>query len=262
MLIAYATDLSGADDRAFVHATALAATAGAQLVTIHGNPHHATASDLPDAAALAAKWGQSVSHERRCHECCDDVSETVIDALHELQPDFVVVGTHARHGVPALVHGSVGQAIARNLDVPVLVVPNAIRGFVDARTGTIDLSRIVIPAGNRDEAERGLAAARALVALSRARDAELEIVHVGDDDLAFATPGVTVTRMHGKVEDAICELARARRACVIVMTTDGHDGIGDVLLGSHTERVMRDAGCPVLSVPALSAGRHPTAARA
>ncbi len=33
------------------------------------------------------------------------------------------------------------------------------------------------------------------------------------------------------------------------MVTRGHDGLADVLRGSHTEQVLRDAGCPVLSVP-------------
>jgi nucleotide-binding universal stress UspA family protein len=33
------------------------------------------------------------------------------------------------------------------------------------------------------------------------------------------------------------------------MPTRGHDGLGDALLGSHTEHVIREARCPVLSVP-------------
>lgn len=234
MLIAFATDLSGDDHNAFVHATGLAAAGGAQLVSIHGNPQHATAADLPDAAALAARWGRTISHERRCHECCDDVADTVLDAMRALRPDLAVVGTHARHGLSAFLRGSVGEALARNLDVPVLVVPNTARGFVDAATGAIDLRRIVIPAGTRDDAQHGGDAARALLELAGARDAELEVVHVDDHK--------------DRLEDAILAHARAHRACVLVMTTHGHDGLGDVVLGSHTERVIREAPCPVLSV--------------
>lgn len=248
MLIAHATDLSGADDVAFVHATALAATSGARLVSIHGNPDAATADALPDAAALAARWGRTIAHERLCHDCCEDVADTVIDAIEGLGPDLVIVGTHGRHGFAALVRGSVGQAIARNLDIPVLVVPNGSRGFVDGKTGAIDLGRIVIPAGSRDDARRGLDAARTLIAMAGARDTALEIVHVGDGELP-PMPGVTITRVKGNIEHEIVELAVAHRACVIVMTTRGHDSVGDVLLGSHTERVIRDAKCPVLSVP-------------
>ena len=249
MLIAHATDLTGDDEGAFVHATALAAASGARLVTVHGNPTKATEADLPDAAALAAGWGREVVHERRCHDCCEEVADTVLDALHDLRPDLVVVGTHGRHGVAALVRGSVGETIARNLDVPVLVVPDAIRGFVDPATGAIDLGRILIPAGDRADAERGIQAARALVALAGAREAELEILHVGAADPSIAAPGVTVTHAHGALEQTIPSAAQARHASLIVMATRGHDGVGDVLFGSHTERVIRESTCPVLSVP-------------
>jgi nucleotide-binding universal stress UspA family protein len=249
MLIAHATDLTGDDEGAFVHATALAAAGGARLVTIHGNPAKVTEADLPDAAALAARWGRSVAHERRCHDCCEDVADTVLDALHGLRPDLVVVGTHGRHGFAALVRGSVGETIARNLDVPVLVVPDGIGGFVDPATGAIELGRVLIPAGDRADAERGIDAARALIALAGAREAELEILHVGSVDPSIAPPGVTVTRVQGDLDQMIPSAAQARHASLIVMATRGHDGVGDVLFGSHTERVIHQSTCPVLSVP-------------
>lgn len=249
MLIAHATDLTGDDLAAFVHASALAAASASRLVSLHGNAPAEAASQLPDAGELARRWGRPIEHERRCHECCDDVSDTVIDALRKLGPELVVVGTHARHGIKALLNGSVGETIARNLAVPALVVPNRSRGFVDAATGAIDLRRIVIPAGNLMEAERGLAAARGLLALVGAADAELEILHVGEPDPALSRLGVPVTVITGKLEDAIVERARARDVCLIVMPTRGHDGVGDVLGGSHTEHVIREASCPVLSVP-------------
>jgi nucleotide-binding universal stress UspA family protein len=58
-----------------------------------------------------------------------------------------------------------------------------------------------------------------------------------------------VTREQGPLEEAIVDVARAHKACLVVMPTRGHDGLGDALLGSHTERVIREVGCPVLSVP-------------
>lgn len=254
MLIAHTTDLTGDDAGAFIHATALAASGGARLVTIHGNPGSATTADLPDAGALAARWGLRVDHERRCHDCCDEVVDTVVDALHTLHPDLVVVGTHGRRGLAALFKDSVGEAIARNVSVPVLVVPDASRGFVDAATGTIDLTRIVVPAGTVAEAQRGIAAARALARLGGVR-AEIEVVHVGHEPMP-GIEGVTVAHAHGKLEDAILATARAHRACVIVMPTHGHDGVGDVLIGSHTERVIREAACPVLAVPVPHTGSN------
>jgi nucleotide-binding universal stress UspA family protein len=250
MLIAHATDLTGDDAAAFIHASALAAASASRLVTVHANAAPDTASQLPDASELATRWARTIDHVRICHECCDDVEDTVIDAIHKLKPGLVVLGTHARHGLRALLHASVGETIARNLTVPALIVPNRSRGFVDDATGTIDLHRILIPAGNVTQAQRGVAAARNLLALAGVEGAKLEIVHVGDDDPALGQLGVPITRVSSSLEGAILEVARQHNACLIVMPTQGHDSLGDVVLGSHTEHVIRDSPCPVLSVPA------------
>jgi len=249
MLIAHTTDLTGDDTSAFVHASALAAASASRLVTVHGNAPDTAAATLPDAAELATRWGRAIHHERRCHECCDEVADTVLDVLRELRPELVVLGTHGRQGLAAFVRGSISEAITRNLAVPALVVPNYSHGFVDAATGAIDLRRILIPARTVADALRGLGAARRLVALAGSTDVMLELVHVGAADPALEQLGVAITRVDGPLEDAILDVARAHGACVIVMPTSGHDGFGDVLLGSHTERVIREAACPVLSIP-------------
>jgi nucleotide-binding universal stress UspA family protein len=36
---------------------------------------------------------------------------------------------------------------------------------------------------------------------------------------------------------------------LIVMTTQGHEGLLDNLRGSTTERILRNSCCPVLAVP-------------
>ncbi len=230
--IAHTTDLTGDDLAAFHHAAALAAASGARLVTIHGNAAAVDVTRLPDAAPLAARWGRPIHQQRICHECCDEVADTVIDAVRTVAPQLIVAGTHARHGLAALLVDSVAEAVARNVTVPMLIVPNHVRGFVDLATGAIDLQRVMFPAGDEAEAERGLTAARALVALAGAR-AELEVVRV----------------THGRIAEAILDEARKRHACAIVMVTRGHDGLADGLLGSRTEHVVRDAGCPVLWIP-------------
>lgn len=234
-VIAHTTDLSGDDGAAFHHACALAAASGAKLVTIHGNAGAARASQLPDAAPLATRWGREIKHERVCHECCDDVTDTVVDAIRRFAPRLVIAGTHGRQGISALLSGSVAEAVSRNIAVPTLIVPNKVRGFVDPASGAIDLRRILVPAGDDDEAARGIAAARELAAVA-----------------GVADPAIEVVRVAGRVAEGIVAEAQARLSCVIVMTTRGHDGVVDALLGSRTEHVVRDAGCPVLVVPTRS----------
>ncbi len=232
-VLAHTTDLSGDDSAAFVHAAALAAASGARLVTVHGNAPPETAARLPAAAPLAVRWSRSIDHERRCHECCDDVTDTILDALHELRPVLVVAGTHARRGLGAILHESVSEGLARNLDVPTLVVPNQSRGFVDEATGRIDLERILVPAADSEAAEVGVTAARELAALA----------------------GVAAPRIDVRVDHDVEAAAKDDRACLIVMPTADHRGLLDALLGSHTEHVIHAARCPVLVVPMPATGR-------
>jgi universal stress protein A len=52
----------------------------------------------------------------------------------------------------------------------------------------------------------------------------------------------------GVTHEVICEVAARKKASVIVMATHGRKGLAHALLGSVTERVLRDAPCPVLVV--------------
>jgi nucleotide-binding universal stress UspA family protein len=58
----------------------------------------------------------------------------------------------------------------------------------------------------------------------------------------------TVRVPGGTAAEAIVETARVEKADVIVMSTHGHDSLADRVRGSHTERVVRHASCPVLAM--------------
>jgi len=162
--IVHTTDLTGDDEAAFVHAAALASASGSRLITLHGNPGKVEAAALPDATKLTARWARPPIDQRRiCHECCSDVADTLLDALRELAPDLVVTGTHARHGLAAVLQGSVAEALARNVTVPVLVVPDRGRRVVDPGTGGIMLGRVRVASS---DGPRALDAARLLLGLA------------------------------------------------------------------------------------------------
>ena len=55
---------------------------------------------------------------------------------------------------------------------------------------------------------------------------------------------------HGLPADEIVRTAAAERADVIVMGTHGRTGLRHALLGSVAETVVRNAGCPVMTVRA------------
>lgn len=247
-VIAFATELSGDDRIAFIHACAIAATSRARLVSIHANAPAELASRIPDATALSTRWGKAIDHHRVCHQCCDDVTDTLLDAIGGLSPQLVICGTHARRGLAAWVRGSIAAELARNVEIPALIVPNDATGFVDPDTGAITLRHLIVPAGSRDEAIRGIGAARWLAELVSLPDVPIEIVHAGSSELSVADLGVTAIHKPGTIESAILATTSGRSNAAIVMVTRGHDGVRDVVAGSRTEHVIRDAHLPVLSV--------------
>jgi nucleotide-binding universal stress UspA family protein len=67
-------------------------------------------------------------------------------------------------------------------------------------------------------------------------------------------PGWTWHKMakQGNVIEVILETAREIDADLILMSTDGRNGFLDALRGSHSERILRHAPCPLLAIPESS----------
>jgi len=72
---------------------------------------------------------------------------------------------------------------------------------------------------------------------------------------AAGTEGASVATVlaDGQVVHEILQQTRALPADLVVMGTHGRSGVERLLLGSVTERVLRKAACPVLTVPPRSA---------
>jgi nucleotide-binding universal stress UspA family protein len=138
----------------------------------------------------------------------------------------------------------------------------------------ITIHRILCPV---DFSEYSLAALRQALAIARWHEADVTVLHVEDrllqtaradarlrphvsgspeDDVrTFAeTAGASVRPIDvhvtaGEPAPAIVEHAKRETADLIVMGTQGRSGLSRVLLGSVAERVVREAPCPVMTVP-------------
>ena len=253
--IVYTTDL---DDGglAFEHSLALARAAGTELVSLHAGGDLGALARMPDSARVLARWGaevNAVAYRKFVHDCCEDPVESVLDALRSLDPALVVASTHRRGVLARFFAGSRAEAIAHNVTVPMLLLPDGARGFVSPRDGSIALPRIVVPIGQAADSAAAVRAAVWLADLAHVETTELVLLHVGAEP-APAVPiparrGLTVRRQTvdaPALEEAIVDAAAT--AAMIVMATRGHDSVADVLLGSHTDRVLHHATCPLLSV--------------
>jgi len=74
-------------------------------------------------------------------------------------------------------------------------------------------------------------------------------------------PAVTCDVIEGRAAPEIVDAAGTQAASLIVIGTHGRSGFERLAIGSVTEKVLRTASCPVLSVPPRAADRIPAPAR-
>lgn len=202
---------------------------------------------------------------------------TEINALaHELSADLLVMGTHGRSGVPRLVLGSVTEKLLRIAPCPVLTVPPA--AGEPAADGP-RFHRILCPVDFSEESMLGLQYALSLAQEAGGRVTLLHVLEWFVDDepgahehyripeyrrqleedarqrLAAAVPAsardwceATEMVFAGKPYRQIVRQAADRQADVIVIGVRGRGAADVMLFGSTTNAVVREAGCPVLTV--------------
>jgi nucleotide-binding universal stress UspA family protein len=269
--IFHPSDFSKASERAFAHALAIALVRKTKLVIMHaGRGEVEDWARFPPVRRTLAKWGVLAADSPRSavldklavrvakvSRRGDPVRATVAE-IETQRPGLVVLATRGRHGLPAWLKPSVAQAIARQTRAMTLFVPQGCRGLV-SDDGTIALRRILLAIDHRPDPREAVARAVRAAEAFGAPPVEIVTLYVGGG------PPPTVDRPEsgacawrerrgtGDVVDAI--LDAAQDADLVVMATAGRQGFLDAMRGSVTERVVRDASCPVLAVPAGRGGR-------
>jgi nucleotide-binding universal stress UspA family protein len=74
-------------------------------------------------------------------------------------------------------------------------------------------------------------------------------------NLAAVSPGATPIAEAGDPQMTIIDQAISKKADLVVMGTHGRRGFKRLLLGSATEAILREAPCPVLTVPPQAPAR-------
>ena len=198
----------------------------------------------------------------------------IVDRAVAWPADLVVIGTHGFSGVDRLLLGSVAERVMHRAPCPVLTVPPAAQGVAPA---PVAIRRILCPV---DFAPSSQVAVGFALDLARQVGGAVTLLHVvewpDDEPLAFAHfnvpellsqrgddardhlqtlappreggQGIAHVVVSGRPKARILAQAEKERTDLIVMGAQGRDGISLELLGSTTERVVRDATCPVLTV--------------
>jgi len=202
-------------------------------------------------------------------------------AVREYEIDLVTVVTHGRKGLTRALWGSTAEEIIAEAPCPVLTIRPPQHDFVEYRgsRSEVRLNRVLLATNFRPSSS---AATQVATQLATQTGAELHAVYaIGDYfeqvSVMFPEGGLTaLTRLRSYVQERMTQLARddgaraithiaegrpyaeiVRLAAekdvdLIVIGTNVHASLlgGTPVLGSEIERVVRNAPCPVLCVPA------------
>jgi nucleotide-binding universal stress UspA family protein len=267
--ILHPTDFSDGSMDAFIHALKIALACKSELHILHVKTTHDDdiGNEAPHIRRTLAQWklmdetdppsavGKKFGIKAVKVELPPQNPVNAILQYEDRHPcDLMVLATHGREGLPRFVQGSVAETVARRAAVNALFVAPGAMGFVHPARGEWRLKRILAPVDAHPDPNQALPLIKALAALPE-EQAETRFLHVGalPPKLGDTKDGLTkdmIVLRNGAAIDGILTEAEDWRADLIVMPTAGHDGWMDAVRGSTTERVLRQAPCPVLAIPA------------
>jgi nucleotide-binding universal stress UspA family protein len=267
--IVHPTDFSEASAAAFAHALRIALSTKAMLTLLHvANAHKEEWTSFPHVRQTLAAWG--LMDEKESPDAIQAKLGVTLRKV-EMEPqspldgvrhfvglhaaDLLVLATEGRQGVARWLHGSVAEAISRATHKPTLFVPHKARGFVDPHRGEQRLHNVLIPVDHEPNPAAVIADIAVFVHGLTGVEGQARLLHIGANAPRVQHPAdphrlLPVDIRKGDPVEAINNFANEWPADLIVMPTAGHVGYLDALRGSTTERVLRQAPCPVLAMPA------------
>lgn len=186
-----------------------------------------------------------------------DPVKASLDYLVTHPADLIVLAVHQYEGRTRWLKERVGEPIARGAEEMTLFVPHGVHGFVGC-DGVVSLRNILVPIARQPHGTPAIEAAALMVRSLDLLSGTFHMLHVGRSadgpSVTFENPppGWDVKRLmlEGEPSEIILQKAGDIGADMIVMTTEGPHGFLDALRGSTSERVLRKAPCPVMSLPA------------
>ena len=268
------TDFSLASEVAFVYALKIALAAKAKLSVIHYAEQGVVTSwdYFPKVREILANWG-ILSPDCSQSEMTNlglrvegiiatgpDVFGSIVQHLNQKNPDVMVLATHQIEGLNRWLGTPVAEPLAREARCPTLFVPPfAEERVVSDQDGTVTLERILIPVTRLVPPQFAIDYVVDLANLLAVNTIDRKIFHVGEKEHIPALHLPThegwtweTLARPGHPVDQLLEMAAEFSPHLIVMMTEGHRGLFDVLQGSTTERIVRGVRCPVLAVPIIS----------
>ena len=254
---------------ATLHVLYVADTTRESVVVVEDRVVDALERQGDDIVAEAAETLDSLDTRYRTDVVQGNPAPTIVEYAAQYDHDLVVMPTHARAGLSRYLIGSVTEKVVRLSPTPVLTA----RMNPDEQLH-FPYENLLIPT---DGSEAAMAAAREGLSFADALDATVHVVSAVEDDsqvldvldgtadansekaaadavdevaAAAAGRGLTTARHveHGPPVEVLLDCIERENVDAVVMGTTGRRGTDRILLGSVTEKTVRSAPIPVLTV--------------
>ena len=225
------------------------------------------------APHLGLKSLSELNWEGLVAENVDDVGKTIVTQAAKHEVDLIVMRSRRRPRAAALL-GSTAETVSRTAPCSVLITHPQEREWVSFSAGEIDLNRILIAHDFSPHSELAL---KYGVSLAQEYEAELHLLHVlskeerNQPEVAWAQPGSESSYKSaalllqaavpkeaflwckifnavscGKTNEEVLDYAKEHDIDLICIGASGTRFILGALFGSNTNRILRQAPCPVL----------------
>lgn len=269
--IFHPTDFSHDSHTALTHALKIAVTVQAELSMMHIDPDVAREDfeDFPRIRPVLEQWkilpSQSTKDQvaqlglsiKKARAVAKNPTEAFLSYLAGHPADLLVMATHQYDGLERWQHQLIAEPVARGSHTPTLFVPTHVEGFVLKETGQPKLRRVLIPVSKKPNPQVAVDITAQLALALGCENLTGLLVHVGNDSALHSIRYPTnkglhwhTMTCHGNIVEVILRIGADFDVDLIVMTTEGHNSLLDLMRGSTTERVLRDARCPLLTLPA------------
>ena len=270
--ILHPTDFSEASEVAFAHALAIAIKNKADLTILHVTPskdHEVDWQDFPSIRKSLERWGVIEPGTRKSEvesltgihvQKLVSVDQNAVDAIVGLtgvdSVDLLVMGTRGVGASSIFSKPSSSVTVAQRVQLPTLFVTEGTHSCVDLETGRASLSKILLAVDHEPKAQGAVGRVRTMLQNLGGGDSQVTLLHVGKEDNfpkldlpSDANITWSRTARQGSAASEITKQAEEMDADLIVMVTSGKVNLWDIIAGSTVQNVLKNAPCPVFSLP-------------
>lgn len=215
---------------------------------------------MADLRGLAAPL-EGAGLEVECRVPTGEAEHELLSIAAEDGVDAILSGTHGKSSVERLLIGSVSEALCAQASVPNVVVRfDHMREAEDpSRLLSGFAERLLVPTDFSDAADRALDAA---IEFAARADGRVVLVHVGttrdagarlrersERGAAEGVDAVYVMREGGVAETLLAEAAEQGATGIVMGTRGVGSAWGELVLGSLSLTLLREADVPLMIVP-------------